>query len=102
MGTGWRSGTSLAFVAIALTTVGCGGSGGPKVGDCISASHGIYGLGASSEPRASVVKCGSSHAAAKLVSKMGQPVIACINIDPGTENDYNVSVDGQDFCARPK
>jgi hypothetical protein len=33
---------------------------------------------------------------------MGQPLIHCINIDPGSERDYNVSVAGDNFCARPK
>jgi hypothetical protein len=99
---------SLASVTLVIAITGCGGSSAKK-GDCVGTATGTTQRG---EKIVNTVDCHSSQAKATLVSNGEDPkaAIACPTIAPlsGPEagadpsHDYNVLVDGKDFCARPK
>jgi hypothetical protein len=77
--------TALALPAFALTA--CGGDSA-KVGACIDGKN-------------KVVDCGSSSAAAKLVSDQEKSnAIACVTI--GDKPQKEVKVEGHKFCAEKK
>jgi hypothetical protein len=78
----------LAVTTAALALGACGGSGAPKVGDCIDGSR-------------AVVACGDASAKQKLVSDQEKSdAIACVEI--GDTPQTQVKVQGHEFCAEPK
>lgn len=75
-------------LALAVAACGGGGSGAPKVGDCINAQN-------------QVVDCSSAAAKQRLVSDQDAPnAIACVEI--GDKPQGTVTVAGHHFCAEPK